>query len=307
MNRSLLVLLSAAVVSWSAAALADKPISIKGKAPPPETAPEQAKKTEVQKPFDYSELGARDAAAEKAVTKVKERCVADPMSREGPTAEEQARCNLAVARLVGLGKKGAPSILAALDQADELDSYYAVNRLLFTLGKIDDKKVRRVVVDGFATIAKEEADAQVMLVYQLPETLEAMLGASPPVDVPWDTAAVTDAWEENRRTAARWKAFVDENADKTRKQIAAEHLARARKEKADEDPIKAYRAIEHLVDRAPFEALRAAKGYLKRDGLDGDVEAGFESLMSEAEWRIEEQNAKAASAPKLPAPAKSRS
>lgn len=307
MNRSLLLLVSSAILCWSAAAFADKPVSIKGKAPPPEPAPEQAKKTEAQKPFDHSELGARDAAAEKAVAKVKERCVADPMSREGPTEEEQARCNLAVARLVGLGMKGAPSILAALDEADELDSYYAVNRLLFTLGKIDDKKLRRVVVDGFATIAKEESDAQVMLVYQLPETLEAMLGASPPVDVPWDTAAVTDAWEENRRTAARWSAFLDENADKTRKQIAAAHLARARKEKADEDPIKAYRAIEHLVDRAPFEALRAAKGYLKRDGLDGDVEAGFESLMSEAEWRIEEQKAKAASAPKLPAPAKSRS
>jgi hypothetical protein len=294
MNRSLLLLVSCAILCWSAAAFADKPVSIKGKAPPPEPAPEQAKTTEAQKPFDYSELGARDAAAEKAVAKVKERCVADPMSREGPTAEEQARCNLAVARLVGLGKKGAPSILAALDEVELIDSYYAVNRLLFTLGKIDDKKVRRVFVDGFATIAKEESDAQVMLAYQLPETLEAMLGASPPVDVPWDTAAVTDAWEENRKTAARWSAFLDENADKTRKQIAAAHLAKAKKEKADEDPIKAYRAIEHLVDRAPFEAFRAAKAYAGREGLEKDVADGFESLMAQAEWRIEEQNAKAA-------------
>lgn len=306
MKFSVLALLSSALVGWSTAALADQPIKIKGKAPPAERAPEQAKKAEVQKPFDYSELGAREAAAEKAVAKVKERCVADPMSREGPTPEEQARCNLAVAQLTGLGKKGAPSILVALNAADEIASYYAVNRLLFSLGKIDDKQVRGVVVDGFATIAKEEADAQAILVYQLPETLEAMMGSCPPVDLPWENGAVTDAWEENRKTAARWSAFATENADKTRKQLAAEHMTRARKEKASEDPAKAYRAIEHLVDRAPFEALKAAKAYASRKDLDEDIADAFESLESQAEWRIEELRAKAPP-PKLPPPSKSRS
>ena len=307
MKRSLLVLVASALVCWSAAAIADKPVNIKGKAPPADPPPARAKTTEAQRPFDYSGLGARDAAADKAVAKVKERCVADPMSREGPTPEEQARCNLAVAQLTGLGKKGAPSILAALDEARGYEGYYAVNRLFFALGKIDDKKVRGVVVEGFSTFAKEEDDEASLIGENVQLALEAMMGATPPVALPWEPAVVTDHWEATRHAAAAWKGFAAENADKTRKQIAAEHVTRARKEKASDDPAKAYRAIEHLVARAPFEALKAAKAYASREGLDDDVASAFELLQSQAEWRIEDLRAKAPPPKKSPPPSKSRS
>lgn len=291
MNRTLVLAVSLAISTWSAAALADKTVSIKGKAPPAEPAPEKAKTIETKKPFDFGELGARDAAADKAIAKVMERCVSDPFSREGPTVTETARCNAAVARLTAFGKKAAPSIFAALNSPDGLESYYAMNRLLFALGKIDDKKVRSVAIDGFATIAKEESDVHASFAYQIPESLEAMMGATPPVQLPWEPSEVSDPWEEHRKTAGAWKEFAADNEDKTRKQIASAHLAKARKEKTDDDPAAAYRAIAFLVARSPLEAKRAAEAYLKREGLEGDVESGFDMLKSQAEWKIEEQQA----------------
>ncbi|NUO50885.1 MAG: hypothetical protein HOV80_18690, partial [Polyangiaceae bacterium] len=269
---------------------------VKGKAPPPASPPAQAKTAETTKPFDASKLGQRDATSDKEVARVNERCVSDPFSREGPSPAENAKCTAAVARLVARGKKAAPSILAALNEKNEDRSYYASNRLLFALGKVDDKKVRQAVADGFVAIAKAEMDDQTDIIYQIPDALEAMMGAAPEVDAPWKASSVTDSWEEHRQTAARWKAFVAANEGKSRKQISQDRFAQARKDKADADAEKAYRAISFLVSRSPNEALKAAKAYQKRDDLDDDVASEFESLQSQAEMHIEEQQARAARA-----------
>jgi hypothetical protein len=284
------------VATLSGRASADGAPPVKGKAPPPASAPAQAKTVEMTKPFDGSKLGSRDAASDKEVARVNERCVSDPFSREGPSPQENARCNLAVARLVARGKKAAPSILAALNEKSDDASYYASNRLLFALGKIDDKKVRKALVDGFVAIAKDEMEDQTDIVYQIPETLEAMMGAAPDTAAPWKDASVTDAWQEHRQTAARWRSFVEANEGQSRKQIAQEHLSQARKEKGDKDPEKAYRAIAFLISRSPNEALKAAKAYQKRDDLEDNVASEFESLKVQAEMQIEEQQARAARA-----------
>ena len=284
------------VATLAGRASADGAPPVKGKAPPRASAPAQAKTVETTKPFDASKLGARDAASDKEVERVNERCVSDPFSREGPSPQETAKCNLAVARLVARGKKAAPSILAALNAKNEDASYYGKGRLLFALGKIDDKKVRKALVDGFAAIAKEEMEDQTDIVYQIPETLEAMMGAAPETPAPWKDASVTDAWQEHRQTAARWKSFVEANEAQSRKQISQDRFAQARKEKADKDPEKAYRAIAFLLSRSPNEALKAAKAYQKRDDLEDDVASEFESLQSQAEMQIEERQAQAARA-----------
>ncbi len=290
MKRSVSVLVGCVVAAWSVVAFADKPAPpLKGKAPPPEVAPEKSKTVETKSPFDYSELGKRDAAIEKEIAKVHERCLSDPMSREGPTPEETAKCNVAVSKLLVRGSKAAPSILAALNRVDDASSYYAVNRLLFVVGKMDDKKVRKAVVDGLETVTKEEKEDLYMIAYQLPGTLESMLGAAPPVSVPWDDTSVTDHWEEQRNQAEAWGAFIEANAKKTRAQIVGEHLGKARKDKASSDAAAAWRAINFLVQRSPTEALAAANAYLKRDGLESDVSSGFEMLKNQAEWLIEER------------------
>jgi hypothetical protein len=277
------------VLTWSQIASADKPSPpLKGKAPPEEKAPERAKRVETKKPFDFSDLGARDAASDKDVARVNERCVSDPMSREGPTPEEEARCNAAVAKLVARGKKAAPSILASLNTLDNDRSYYASNRLLFALGKIDDKKVRGAVLAGYSTIAKEELEDHTLVVHQLPEALESMLGAAPPAMIPWEEQPVTDGWEEHRLGAKTWQTFLGATEGKTRKQITLEHFAKSRKEKADDDAKKAYQAISFLVTRSPHEALKAADAYAKRKDLDSKIVVAFDSLKSEAEWRVEE-------------------
>lgn len=296
MKRAFTALVGLLALAISGQARADGPPPVKGKAPPAETPPAQAKTVQTKKPFDASELGARDAAADKDVARVDERCMSDPMSREGPSPEEVAKCNAAVARLMARGKKGAPSIFAALNSLNSESSYYGTNRLLFALGKIDDKKVRNVVLAGFQKIAADELDENFMMVHHIPETLEAMLGAAPEAIVPWEYESVTDHWEEQREVAARWKAFAGANADKSRLELAAERAKKARKEKADADPKKAYRAIKFLVSRSPSEALNAAKAYQKRKDLAEDVASEFESLQFEAEMVLEEQRARAARA-----------
>ncbi len=284
------------VATLAGSASADGAPPVKGKAPPRASPPAQAKTVETTKPFDASKLGKPDATSDKEVARVNESCVSDPFSREGPSPKETARCNLAVARLVARGKKAVPSILVALNVQNEEASYYGKSRLLFALGKIDDKKVRKAVVDGFVAIAKAEMEDQTDIVYQIPETLEAMMGAAPELIAPWKESSVTDAWQEHRQTAARWKAFIEANQDKSRKQIAQNRITQARKEKADADPEKAYRAISFLLSRSPAEALKAAKAYQKRDDLDEDVASEFESLQTQAEMQIEELQARAARA-----------
>lgn len=283
------------VATLAGRASADGAPPVKGKAPPPASPPAQAKTVETTKPFDASKLGQRDAASDKAVARVKERCVSDPFSREGPSAEEKARCTFAMARLLVLGKKAAPSILAELNDKDDA-SYYASNRLLFALGRIDDKKVRQAFVDGYVEIAKAEMRDQDDIVYELSATLEAMMGAAPEVTAPWKATPVTDSWEEHRQTAARWKAFIATNEAKSRRQIAQDRFVQARKDKADADPEKAYRAISFLVSRSPAEALKAAKAYQERDDLEDDVASEFESLQTQAEMEVEERQARAARA-----------
>ncbi len=292
-NLSLLVALGA--LTLGATARADKPAPpLKGAAPPAEAAPSRAKTVDAGKPFDASGLGKRDAASDKAVAAVEAQCLSDPMSREGPTPAESARCQVAVARLLARGKHAAPSIFARLNRGADADAgYYATSRLLFALSKIEHDDVRLATVRGYESIAKEELEDHEGLLWQMDDTLRGMYGAGPAIALPWAPSVVRDEWEAMRAAAADWVVFAGEHAGKARKRTAADALARARRERADDDPAKAYRGISFLLDKSPGEALKAAQAYLKRSDLEPAVASAFEGLESDAEWRVEEQRERA--------------
>jgi hypothetical protein len=165
---------------------------------------------------------------------------------------------------------------------------------------MDDEKIRKLLVDGYGALATKRFEDSQFIAWAMPWNLEKMMGAGPGVSVPWEHHAVTDAGEEIRRESARWKAFVAANEGKTRKEIVAEHLAKARKEKADDNARKAYRAISFLIEHDPEEASKAARAYSKRRGLKGDVQVGFENLEARANFAVEERRGRKPVRPKGP-------
>jgi hypothetical protein len=274
----------------------EKSPTIQEKVPPkPKPAPAQAKTAVVDEkaPFDLSGLPPLDRETEKAIGALDEACVASPMSREGMSPKEEARCNLAMARVVARGKVGASAILAALNDHDAVHTYYARAQLYSALGKVDDPKVRGVVIAGLEKIGKEHLEEFVSDTYEMQAALFAMFGAGPEAIAPWDAAVpVSDGWEEAKLAAAEWRKVEATWAGKKRNEVLITRLTSAKKEKASDDPKVAYRAIAYLVKQAPREAKTAATLYSKRKDLKEDIAAAFEDLSSEAEFRVTMPNAR---------------
>ncbi len=267
----------------------DKSPTFVGKvAPSPKPAPAKAK-TAVESdkaPFDVSELPAIDRETEKAIAAVDEACVASPMSREGPTPQETARCNLAISRVVARGKAGASAILTALNDVVGAHPYYARAQLYVALGKIDDPKARSVLIGGLEKIGRSQLVDHVVESWVIQETLFAMFGAGPEATAPWEpTPSVSDGWEEAKLAAAEWRKVETAWAGKKRNEVLITRLTSAKKEKTSDDPTVAYRAVAYLVKQAPREAKLAGAQYAKRKGLAEEVAAAFEDLSSEADFR----------------------
>ncbi|HTJ80138.1 MAG TPA: hypothetical protein VL400_00405 [Polyangiaceae bacterium] len=258
------------------------------KAPPP--APQEA--AEAPKgPFDGSALGAIDPVTVKAIAALDEACVSSPMSREGMTREEEARCNLAMARITARGKAGASAILASLDDSGGNHPYYARSQLYAALGKLDDEKVREAVVAGYEKIAKEKLEDFESDSYELDETLKTMFATGPEADIPWETTPVADNWATLAATTAAWRKVATDNAGKKRNEILIGRLTAAKKDKKSDDPKVAYRAIAYLLRPAPREAKTSAHLYAARKDLPEDVASAFGDLESEAEFRLTVPNA----------------
>jgi len=257
------------------------------KAPPPAPAPTEQAKTA----FDTGGLSAIDPVTVKAIAALDEACVASPMSREGMSHDEEVRCNLAMAKISARGKVGASAVFAALNDPNAAHPYYARSQLYAALGKIDDEKIRGVVVAGLQKIATEELSDYEQDLYQLDETLNAMFATSPDADVPWDAKPVPDDWEGARANSRAWLAVQSKWAGKKRNEILITRLTTAKKDKTSADPKVAYQAIAYLVRHTPRTAKASAHTYAARDELAAEVRSGFEDLEQEAEFRLTEPNA----------------
>jgi len=234
--------------------------------------------------FDGRALGRVDPAVQKLIDGIEEGCRDRFMSREGPSLADQRRCDAAVARLTARGRGAAPAMFEWLNDS-ETKFGYARNRVFFALSKIDDPKVRETLLAGAERITREKREEFGEDLWTLDGTLRGMFGAGPAVDAPWVEAVVTDDWERHARDVQRWRAFAVAAGSKRRSALRGEALRSARAGKTDDDPVRAYQAIAALLELAPREARPAAAAYAKRV-TDAPVRDAFESLESEATWRL---------------------
>jgi len=288
------VVLGGLLVALSAAADVKAPIA--GKAPPAEVEKpkqKQAAKTEPApegeiRPFDISGLGPIDPATDKAIGALDTTCRSSEFRREGPSQAEVAKCNVAIAKVATSGKKGASAIFASLNtlRHQKMRSF-SRSRTFSLLGKLEDETVRDVLVTGLAKIASEKASAYVGDARLIDQTLREMAGSGPLTAIPWEEKTVRDSWQSVAASAEAWRAFQKANAGKKRAEIVKEALALARADRKSDDAKKAYRAVEVLIQRAPKEALAAARQYQKRSDLPDAVRGAFASLESRCEWAAE--------------------
>jgi hypothetical protein len=234
--------------------------------------------------FDGRALGRVDPAVQKLIAGIEEGCRDRFMSREGPSLADQRRCDAAVARLTARGRGAAPAMFEWLNDSDTKFGY-ARTRVFFALSKIDDPKVRETLLAGAERIVREKREEFGADLWTLDGTLRGMFGAGPAVDAPWVEAAVADDWQSHALEVERWRAFAVASGPKRRSTLRAEALRSARATKSDDDPIRAYQAIAALLELAPREARPAAAAYAKRV-TDAPVRDAFESLESEATWRL---------------------
>ena len=289
MMRKKLLTVSLVLSAFAFGATADageKP-PISGKAPPKVPPKQEAAKPAATGPFDLSKLDPVDSATTKAIAALAERCLASEFSREGPSAQEVAKCNAAVASVGAQGKKGVSAILAVLNDPTYKLRTFGRQRLYGVLAKMEDEKTRDVVIEGLAKIASEKLSDHIAYAGEIDKTLRAMAGSGPAVAIPWEAkAAVRDSFAELADSAAAWRAFHKANEGKTRAQMTEEALKEARAGKKDDDPKKAYRAINALWQHAPKEALGAVKAYRKRSDLAKPTAEAFEWLESRIEFQI---------------------
>ena len=282
-----LVLSSLVLSAASTAYTGEKPRPIQGRVspkPPPKEQPEPSP----TEPFDLSKLDPVDPATTRAIAVFAERCKTSEFSREGPSADEVAKCNAAAASVGAQGKKGTSAILAALNDKNGKLGSFGRRRLYGVLAKIDDEPTRDVLVAGLAKIASEKLEAHTSYVGEIERTLRAMAGAGPAVAIPWEKPAVVRDWlVEVAEHAAAWRAFQTENKGKSRAQISQETLTAARVEKTSDDAKKAYRAIHSLSQHAPEEALGAVKAYRKRSDLPKAAAEAFQALESQINLQVE--------------------
>jgi hypothetical protein len=278
-----------ALSTQASRASADGPKPIAEQAPTksaPAAPPSSAKTVATREaPFDAKPFGAIDPTTAKLVRRVEETCHESPFSRDGMSPAEEAKCNAEVARLLGRGALAVPAILARLNDCEGLESYYARTRLYHVLGRQHDQRVRWALVDALTWVSDTETEDYAIDTTMIEHALEQAFGSAPPPPLPWDDQPVVEAWAEARASAARWAAYAAGHRGKTRGQIVAETMTRARKELASTDVGAAYRAIASLMPLAPREAGRAASAYAARDGLTDRERAAFQDLESEAQWR----------------------
>lgn len=280
-----------AALAWPAVTLAqDRPPSVKGEAPPSEAEKKksaEAKAKAAEGPFSLSGLGPVDPTTQKAIQKLDQACTASPMSREGMSAQEEARCNAAMAAVSARGGAGAAAILAALNDGKSERPYYARTQLFLALGKVQDPAVRSAVVGGLEKIAKDKLEDHNQDLWQIEDTLRTMFAGGPDPELPWDPAPTVDEWEGAVRSSVAWRKIENASAGKTRFELFAARLVDARKRRVDADPKAAFRAIAYLVRHAPREGKSAAHAYAGRKDLTPEIKSAFEDLESEAEFKLQ--------------------
>jgi hypothetical protein len=256
--------------------------------PPVEIVPRDTVKADTE-PFDLSKLDPVDARATKAIEKVSVACRASEFSREGPLPTEAAKCKTAVNALAAQGPKAASAIIAVLN----LQEYkgmrrFGYERLWNTLAKIDDEKVRNVVIDGYVKISDEKLSSHRWQAYLAEKAMFTLSGDGPPAEIPWTKSKVVRDFDTQLAdSAAGWRAFKKASEGKTRKQLKQAALAAARKNKTSDDPKAAYRAAEVLRRFATLEALFAVRAYQKRKDLTSEVRGAFETLEERIGWDLD--------------------
>lgn len=283
------VCLSVALCGQANIASADGPKPIAEKAPKtPASAPRpEAAKAAVARdtPFDPKGFGPVDPTTARIVRSVEQTCHESPFSRDGMSPEEEAKCNAQVARLLGRGAMAVPAILARLNDREGLESYYARTRLYHVLGLQHDQRLRVALVDALVWIGDTETEDYAMDGSMIESALTQAFGSAPAPMVPWVDEHVVEMWAEARSNAAKWSDFAKAHKGKSRGQIVAETMTRARKELASPDAAVAFRAMSSLMLHAPREVARAAQAYASREGLEEQAQLAFENLAGDAEWR----------------------
>jgi len=288
--------LSAALCVQASVAFADGPKPIAENAP---KKPAPAPPAEVQNraaardtPFDPKGFGPVDPTTARIVRSVEQSCYESPFSRDGMSPDEEAKCNAQVARLLGRGAMAVPAILARLNDREGLESYYARTRLYHVLGLQHDQRLRVALVDALAWIGDTETEDYAMDGSMIESALTQSFGSAPAPLVPWLDEPVVEMWAEARSKAAKWSDFAKTHKGKSRGQIVAETMTRARKELASPDAAVAFRAMSSLMLHAPREVARAAQAYASREGLDEQAQLAFENLAGDAEWRSSPEHAR---------------
>jgi hypothetical protein len=273
-------------------AYADGPVPIVGQPPPaavsppsPATAGTQSAEAERDVPFDPKGFGKPSPQATKLVLRVEQQCYASPLSREGMTPHDEARCNVAIARLSSMGVAAVPAIVDRLNQRDAIEHYYGRSRLYYVLGRLADQRVRQVMVDGLVWMTVHHESDFVQDLGSMEVALKEAYGGVPMRRAHWAQDVAVDARSEQEQRTAQWVAHAARYRGKTRGYVIADMMGRARRELASADAATAYEAVASLMQFAPREAGRAATAYAAREGLDGEQRSAFEALVSESEWR----------------------
>jgi hypothetical protein len=234
--------------------------------------------------FDVTGFGPVDAASRRLVEQMQASCLASMMSREGPSPAEQRQCRGAMAKLAARGKKAVPAIFEALNR-DDGHALFLRDRLYRTLATLDDPKIRDVLLAGFERMANERIESRGADLWSLDSTLHAMSGDGPDADVPWESTPIVEGWERWADRTAKWREFREKIGPRSRREVRRTAHARARAERASEDPRVAFRAIAKLVELAPAEARSAALAYEKR-ALAPEVREAFRALSADASFRM---------------------
>lgn len=247
---------------------------------------------------DASGLPASTKAAAAEVQNVTKRCDYHEYSRMGPSPEEIAACEAAVARMVKHGPAMIAPAFAALDNRNTPTGARA--RLYNALARTRDMGLAEPLIKGMARIASRKLTQRSWEFQLIERAVESISRADLSVEAPWEPGVSMSSEREALHRAFSWRMWLEKNRGRSHDELAAEALAKARAEVEDADPVKAYKAVHHLLNYAEEEGIAAADKLQKRTDLPEDAHETLRWEMQEAKERIEARKAASAKAPAKP-------